>query len=80
MPIIFSAIRVCEKCDETFKWHCFRLSRQKISSEPIMSEPMPLAITLAHVCDLIDNDIYDVQVNCPFCGYDNHFDYNRKQR
>jgi len=76
MPIIFSGDQLCEKCNMHFNWSYFELRRQNISSSDFSPEPFPVNVTLAHHCQQIDDDYYLVQVNCPYCDYDNHFRFH----
>lgn len=75
MPIIFADIHTCKKCRKEFEWSCFELTRQNIDSPQFKVETIPQGITLAHKCQQRDNGIYDIEVNCPHCNFDNHFTY-----
>lgn len=73
MPIMFTDDHVCEKCGKTFEWNYFELIRQNIDSSQFKVETIPCGKILAHSCQKKSNDIYDVEVNCPYCDFDNHF-------
>lgn len=75
MPIIFTDNQKCEKCSKVFEWNYFELKRQTIDSSQIKMESIPSNRTLAHNFQQIDIDAYYVKVNCPHCGFDNHFKF-----
>ena len=75
MPIIITDNHTCEKCGKFFEWNCFELIRQNIDSPQFKVEPMPQGKTLAHNFQQRDIGIYDVEVNCPHCNFDNHFSF-----
>lgn len=79
MPIKFTGDLVCEKCGEDFEWNYFELIRQNIHSPQFTVECIPCRKTLVHSCQEKSCDIYDVEVNCPFCGFDNHFTYKLRE-
>lgn len=74
MPILFAGSHVCEKCKKLFEWNYFEQKRQRINSD-IKPEIVPQDKTLAHYCCQRANGVYDVEVNCPHCDFDNHFCY-----
>lgn len=71
MPVIFSADRICENCNRKFKWHWFQIQRQRMGTAPAF-ERIPTEKTLVHNCVSRNDTNYDIEVNCPHCGYDNH--------
>jgi len=76
LPIIFTDDHTCERCKKVFEWNYFELIRQKnIDSPQFKFEPMPHGKTLAHSCQNRNNGIYDIEVNCPHCNFDNHFTF-----
>lgn len=79
MPIIFTAFRICENFGKKFEWNCFKLNRQRSDSQSLTIERPPFEKTLAHSCEQRDDNAYDVEVNCPHCGYDNHFSHILEQ-
>lgn len=78
MPIIFTDNHTCERCGKVFEWNYFELIRQNINSSQLKVEPMPHGKTLAHSCQQRNNGIFDIEVNCPHCDFDNHFTYSVK--
>jgi hypothetical protein len=78
MPIIFTCTHTCEKCGKVFEWNHFELRHQNISTPGFKPEPMPRDITIAHNCHHRDIGIYDIEVNCPHCNFDNHFTFYDK--
>lgn len=78
MPIIFTDNHTCEKCGKAFEWNYFELIRQNINSPQFVVESMPLEKTIVHICHQRDIGVYDIEVNCPFCNFDNHFSFNAK--
>ena|GEM_PF-4854091 len=78
MPVKFSGKQKCEKCGEEFEWKYFELERQRISdpSNQLIVESLPVNITLAHACRMNNDGTYSVQVNCPLCDWDNHFQFS----
>jgi phage FluMu protein Com len=79
MPIIFTSTHTCEKCGKVFEWNHFELRRQNINSLEFIIEPMPHDITIAHNCHQRDIGVYDIEVNCPHCDFDNHFTFYTKK-
>lgn len=75
MPIKFTDNHTCEKCGKVFEWNYFELIRQNIDSPQFNIELIPQMKTLAHSCHKRDNLIYDIEVNCPHCDYNNRFTY-----
>lgn len=73
MPIIYTDNYRCEKCGKIFEWNYFELKRQKINSTIFEVETMPHRKTLAHNFNQVDINTYYVEVNCPYCDFDNHF-------
>ncbi len=74
MPIKFTGNHTCEKCKKSFVWSYFDLPRQRTESDMFV-DTVPNDKTLAHTCNPNNNNGYDVEVNCPYCDYDNHFVY-----
>ena len=74
MPIVYADVHTCEKCGRVFKWNYFEPKRQRIESK-LTVESIPHGITLVHSCHQRDNRIYDIEVNCPYCDFDNHFPF-----
>lgn len=75
MPIIFKDKHTCKKCGKAFEWNYFDLIRQNINSPQIKVETMPHGLILVHSCQQRGNGIYNIEVNCPHCDFDNHFTY-----
>lgn len=78
MPIILTDDHTCEVCGKAFEWNHFELKRQNINSSEYNPEPMPHRKTIAHNCHQKDIGIYNIEVNCPHCNFDNHFIYIAK--
>ena len=78
MPIIFTDNHVCEKCGKIFEWNYFKIIRQNIDSPHSEVETMPCGKNLAHSCQNKSDDIYNIEVNCPYCDFDNYFTFNAK--
>lgn len=74
MPIIFTDKHTCQKCGKVFEWNYFELIHQNIDSPHFTVETVPLK-TLVHSCQQKDIGVYDIEVNCPNCDFDNHFTY-----
>lgn len=79
MPITFTGDYVCEKCGEEFEWNYFELIQQNIDSLQFNDECILYKKTLVHSCHEKSCDIYDVEMNCTFCGFDNHFSYKLRE-
>lgn len=75
MPIVFTDNHHCEKCGKLFEWNYFNQMRQHIDSSQLEVESMPQGKTLVHSCQQSDEGIYEIQVNCPYCDFDNHFKF-----
>ena len=75
MPIKLSDTYTCDKCGKIFDWYYFELIRQNINSPQFLVETIPQAKTLVHSCQEIDNNIFKIGVNCPYCSFDNHFSF-----
>ena len=73
MPILHEGIHYCEHCHKSFDWIHFELEKQKLR-EAITFEKIPDRLK-AHRFMPISSGQYEVEVNCPFCYYDNHFIY-----
>lgn len=78
MPIIFTDSHICERCGKVFEWNFFELIHQNIDSPQFIIETIPSGVTLAHGCQQKDNGIYNIEVNCPSCNFDNHFTFIMK--
>ncbi len=72
MPIKYTSEHICEKCGKLFKWSYFEQIRTRSDSRIHFVEDVPNK-TLAHSFTENDNDTYSVEVNCPYCDYDNSF-------
>lgn len=75
MPIIFADNHRCEKCGKLFEWHYFKLIRHYISSPQFEVVDIPQVKTLVSSCQQSDPGVYEIRVNCPYCDFDNHFDF-----
>ena len=78
MPIKFTDNHICEKCKKSFEWNYFQLIRQNVGSTTFKVEAMPQGKTLVHNFQQRDIGIYEVEVNCPHCDFDNHFSFTAK--
>lgn len=80
MSVIFTATHTCERieCQREYKWNCFEQTRRRtndLTPNDIESLPAKDRAT-AHLCEKKDDGTYYVEVNCPYCDFDNHFTYN----
>lgn len=73
MPIIYTDKHTCKKCGETFEWNYFKFKSNHINVPSYEVECIPGKKTLAHYFKQTDTYVYDVQVNCSKCNFDNHF-------
>lgn len=71
MPILHQGIHICSHCQKEFEWVHFELTRQYLSG-PLLVERIPNQ-PKTHWFMPDANGEFDVAVNCPHCGYDNHF-------
>ncbi len=73
MPIKFSGIYTCEKCQKAFEWIYLEPHRDRYSSSFYTAEEIPnnKAFALEYNKNIRGN--YDVIVNCRHCNYENHF-------
>ena len=78
MPIKFTNNHVCEKCHKSFEWNYFETKRCKLNSDEAVVEIVP-NVTMAHSFFKNSETGYEVEVNCPYCFYDNHFTYNENK-
>jgi len=75
MPIKFTGKHICEKCKKEFEWNYFELQRQKDKFDMPIVEEIPRKI-LVHNFYKNNEGNYSVEVNCPFCDYDNQFSFD----
>lgn len=73
MPILFKSVKQCDNCKKDFEWIGFELERQSLSGQ-IHVEKIPNELK-AHSIKRTDNGTFKVAVNCPYCDYDNIFDF-----
>lgn len=79
MPIIFSDHHGCDNCKRTFCWSYFELQKQRLGASCLSVETIPTDRTLVHRCEPIGESCFQIAVNCPYCGYDNHFEYTKNE-
>ena len=75
MPIKYEGNHVCERCGESFKWIYFEPLKQKLSQGKFVVEDIPTDKTLAYEIKTDDQGNKTVYVNCPYCDWDNHFEF-----
>lgn len=75
MPIKYIAKHICEKCGKAFEWNLLDQRRTHLESGNCFVEEIPNK-TLAHSFTNNCNGTYSVAVNCPYCDYDNYFDWS----
>ena len=72
MPIKHTGNYTCEKCQKGFEWNHFEVKASRID-EPLIPEIIPTDRVLVHKFDPVAQNKICIEVNCPDCGYDNHF-------
>ncbi len=77
MAIKFKSYHNCEKCGKRFEWGYNVPVRNKLSeTSNIVVESRPVDLHLAHNAIEIESGKYIIEVNCPFCDFDNRFEYD----
>ena len=72
MPILFRENCTCKKCKKEFKWVRFDLIRtSSYEVQTIPNEPKACVINQ-------DGNSYELSVVCPFCDFENIFNYEDK--
>lgn len=79
MPIKFTGNHTCEKCKKSFEWSYFDLPKQR-TENAVLVDTIPENKTLVHTCTANGNNGYNMEVNCPYCDYDNFFKYTESDR
>ena len=74
MPIKYTEQHTCEKCGCNFEWNYFEYAKQKLGSPIFHVETIP--DNSARISGKNPNGGYNVEANCPHCGYDNRFIFN----
>ncbi len=76
MPIIFKGNHICDNCKRRFDWIYYEMIKSRYSSGSFKAEVIP-SEPKAHCVENNADNTYQVYVNCPHCGYDNIFKYEK---
>mgnify|MGYP003478944952 FL=1 len=76
MPVIFGDRHTCDRCSRKFDWVYFDIIRSKLSSGIFKVEKIPDE-TKAYRVEALEDGSHRIYINCPFCGADNRFIYNK---
>ena len=77
MPVIIKGDHICEKCKQKFDWVYFELMKSKLETGLPIVETIPTTPKV-HCAEAIENNMYRIYINCPHCGYENIFVYDKQ--
>ena len=77
MPIVFEEKHGCEKCKRELEWIYFEQIRSKLESGLPIAEIIPTT-QKAYRTETIADNTYRIYINCPKCGYENIFIYDKQ--
>ena len=64
MPIYSRGNHICDRCNTSFDWVCFEISKTRLSSGNFKVEVIPSEAKAYHF----------ERINRPHCGFENRFD------
>lgn len=71
---MFIFVKIAKK---EFEWIKFEPIRTKLSSGVFQVERIP-SEPKAYKTEMINDNTYRICINCPYCGYDNRFIYEKQ--
>lgn len=77
MPILHQGTHVCNGCQAEFDWIHFELTCQKLSDHLVV-ECIPNQPKVHRFMPTSDGKA-EVYVNCPYCGFYNHFLFSESE-